>query len=362
MRNTFGQLVSVALFGESRRRSVGIVLDGLPSGIRVDRQCIARHLQRRKGLDIVSTARREADLFEIESGVRGDVTTGTPLTILIPNNDVADDMTDNASFPRPGHADYAQLCRYGDSADLRGGGHSSGRLTAPLVAAGAIVGELLKAKGILIGAHIGRMCGIEDRPFDRFADDITFLHTSDFPVLDEKAKEKMIAKILEAADAGDSAGGRIDAAVFGMPEGVGEPFFDTVEGVLSQILFSVPAVKAVSFGDGFSLCDMYGSVANDAFTIENGHITTGTLHGGGISGGITYGAPLLFSCAVKPTPSIATLQETVNTKDLTPATVSAVGRNDPAIVHRACPVVEAVTALALADLLARRFGCDYLRP
>ena len=362
MRNTFGQMISVTLFGESRGCSVGVVIDGLPSGIRVDRQNIARHLERRKGLAEVSTARREADLFTIESGIHGDVTSGTPLTILIPNTDAADDAKDNAALPRPGHADYAQLCRYGAFADLRGGGHSSGRLTAPLVAAGAVIGALLEAKGILIGAHIGRLCGIEDRPFDRYADDIARLHTSDFPVLDEDTRKRMIARILEASKVGDSVGGRIDAAVIGLPEGVGEPFFDTVEGVLSHILFSVPAVKAVSFGDGFALADQCGSTANDVFTVRNGRIATQTLHGGGVSGGITYGAPILFSCAVKPTPSIAIVQNTVNTKTLMPATVSSAGRNDPAIVHRACPVVEAVAAIALADLLAQRFGCDYLRP
>jgi len=362
MRNTFGQLISVTLFGESHGPATGVVIDGLPAGIRVDRQRIAAHLGRRRGLAKVSTPRREADAFEIESGMLNDTTTGTPLTLLLRNNDVKDDTTDHAVLPRPGHADYAQLCRYGAGADLRGGGHSSGRLTAPLVAAGAIVSGLLESKGILIGAHIGRLHGIEDRPFVHFNDDIALLHRLDLPVLDDSVKEKMIAQIRTAAEKGDSVGGRIDAVITGLPEGVGEPFFDTIEGVLSHILFAIPAVKGVSFGDGFALADRYGSDANDAFVTDNGRVTTHTLHGGGVGGGISYGAPILFSCAVKPTPSVAVGQSTVNLSTLAPTVISSVGRNDPAIVHRACPVVEAVAALAVADLLAQRFGCDYLRP
>ena len=360
MKNTFGHSVSVTLFGESHGSEIGAVIDGLAPGIEIDEEYIASRLALRRPAGKISTARVEKDEFRIVSGVFNGRTTGAPLCIIIPNANVSSaDYESTRALARPSHADYTAYEKYHGFEDYRGGGHFSGRLTAPIVAAGAIAQTALAKKGIVLGTHISRCAGVDDRKFENITDDIKYLLTAAFPVLDGKAGEKMTAEILKAAEDGDSVGGVLECAVLGMPAGVGEPFFDSVESVLSHALFSIPAVKGVQFGDGFALADMRGSEANDAFRVENGKIITKTNHNGGINGGITNGMPIIFSVCVKPTPSIFKTQETVDFVKGENAEITINGRHDPAIVHRARAVVDAMTALTLCDLLALRYGTDF---
>lgn len=358
MKNSFGNAVSVALFGESHGSSIGCILDGLAPGLPVDESYIAHLLTKRRPAGAISTARQEMDPFVIESGVFHGKTTGTPLCIRIPNEDTR--SGDYNRLARPGHADYTAHCKYRGFEDYRGGGHFSGRITAALVAAAGIVIPALEKKGITIGTHIRRLGGIQDRTFAVFSEDIAALNDAEFPVLDQKIAEPMKQRILAAKADGDSLGGILETAVVGLPAGVGEPWFDTVEGMLSHALFSIPAVKGVEFGDGFALADMSGSEANDAYVVTDNGVDTVTNHNGGINGGITNGTPVLFRCVVKPTPTIAKPQHSVDLETGEPAVLQAKGRHDPCIVHRAAVVVEAVTALALCDLLATHFGTDWL--
>lgn len=361
MKNTFGKSVSVTLFGESHGSEIGAVLDGLAPGIKVDEKMIAQKLRLRRPAGTISTKRVEPDHFRIVSGVFKGYTTGTPICILIPNeNTESRDYTATRRLARPGHADYTAYCKYHGFEDYRGGGHFSGRLTAPLVAAGAIALSALSAKGVLVGTHICRCAGIPDRSFDRLEEDLKTLSDSTFAVLDADAAVQMRAAIEQAANEGDSVGGVLETVVTGLPAGIGEPWFDCLEGVLSHALFSIPAVKGVEFGDGFALSDLRGSQANDSFALQDGTVITKTNHNGGINGGISNGMPILFRSAVKPTPSIYKEQETVDFIDHTEKKIVIRGRHDPAIVHRARVVVDCVTALVLCDLLAQRFGTDYL--
>lgn len=361
MKNTFGCALTVTLFGESHGEAVGAVIDGLAPGIKVDLEYINEKLAMRRSHASISTKRCERDEVNFLSGVFEGRTTGTPLCLVIKNeNTRSSDYKELKNTPRPSHADYTAEVKYHGFQDYRGGGHFSGRVTAALVAAGAIIARALEGKGICIGTHILRLAGISDRPFGDLRTDISYLDTSLFPVLDQNAGEIMTKKILDAAAELDSVGGVLETAVVGVPAGVGEPWFDTVEGTLSHILFSVPAVKGVEFGDGFRLADMRGSEANDPFCIEDGRVMTTTNRCGGINGGITNGMPIIFRCAVKPTPSIYKKQTTVDIQAMESTELQIKGRHDPAIIHRARAVVDAVTAIALADLLTVRFGTDYL--
>ena len=358
MKNTFGQSVAVTLFGESHGEYIGAVLDGLAPGLAVDEAFIRHQLSLRRPQGKISTARVEADEFKIVSGVFNGKTTGTPLCILIPNtNTRSGDYTPN--IPRPGHADYAAECKYHGYQDPRGGGHFSGRITAALVAAGAIAISALRQNGILIGTHISRISDICDRTFHSYESDIETLADLAFPVLDSAKADLMRACIEDAASEGDSVGGILETAVIGLPAGIGEPWFDTVEGMLSHALFSIPAIKGVEFGTGFGMADLRGSECNDAFRMQNGRIVTTTNHNGGINGGITNGMPVVFRCAVKPTPSIFQEQESVDLARGQNTTLNLAGRHDPAIIHRARVVVDSVAALVLCDLLALRFGTDF---
>lgn len=364
MKNTFGQNVSYTLFGESHGDEIGIVIDGLAPGIKIDTDYIDLQLSRRRPSGRISTSRAEADNYRIVSGVFNGYTTGTPICILIPNtNKKSGDYSKLAVMPRPGHADYTAMCKYHGFQDYRGGGHFSGRLTAPIVAAGAIVRMALREKGIYIGTHILSLAGKKDRDFDceNLKSDIELLSKSQFPVLDENAGKIMRLEAEKAASEGDSVGGILETTVIGMPAGVGEPWFDTVESLLSHALFSIPAIKGIEFGSGFGLADMRGSNANDAFTTDGKSVLTKTNHNGGINGGITNGMPLLFRLAVKPTPSIFKEQETVDLNSMKNTKLCIEGRHDPTIVHRAAPVTDAVTAMVLCDLLTGRFGTDFLR-
>lgn len=362
MKDSFGNSVSVTISGESHGAALVAVLSGLAPGIPVDEDFIAAQLTKRRPAGAISTARREADKFKILSGVFGGFTTGTPVTILIPNeNTVSKDYSEIASSARPGHADYAAQCKYHGFQDYRGGGHFSGRVTAALVAAGAIALSALGRKGIKIGTHVASCGGVRDRAFGNLDEDIDLLNSVGFAVLDGEAGKKMEEAILAARENLDSVGGVLETAVTGVPAGVGEPFFDSVESRLAHILFSIPAIKGVEFGSGFAMADMRGSEANDPFGIdESGKIYTKTNHNGGINGGITNGAPIVFRCAVKPTPSVARPQETVDFIKNEEKILEIHGRHDPAIVHRARVVVDSAAALALCDLLAERYGTDWL--
>ena len=358
MKNTFGQSVAVTLFGESHGEYIGAVLDGLAPGLAVDEAFIRHQLSLRRPQGKISTSRVEADEFQIVSGVFNGKTTGTPLCILIPNtNTRSGDYTPN--IPRPGHADYAAECKYHGYQDPRGGGHFSGRITAALVAAGAIAISALRQNGILIGTHISRISDICDRSFQSYESDVETLADLAFPVLDSAKADLMRACIEDAASEGDSVGGILETAVIGLPAGIGEPWFDTVEGMLSHALFSIPAIKGVEFGTGFGMADLRGSQANDAFRMQNGRVITTTNHNGGINGGITNGMPVVFRCAVKPTPSIFQEQQSVDLAKGQNITLNLAGRHDPAIIHRARVVVDSVAALVLCDLLALRFGTDF---
>ena len=361
MKNTFGNSISLTLFGESHGEAIGAVLDGLAPGIGVDMDLIRSQLDKRRPAGKISTARREADEFRIVSGVFEGKTTGTPLTIIIPNTAMhSKDYSATRSLARPGHADYTAYAKYHGFEDYRGGGHFSGRVTAALVAAGAILISALEKKGVVIGSHILSCAGVSDAGFDDIAQDIGRLNEMDFAVLDEEKGALMRAAIEAAAADGDSVGGVLETAILGMPAGVGEPWFDTVEGVLSHALFSVPAIKGVQFGDAFDMVNGRGSEFNDSYYISDKEIKTTTNHNGGINGGITNGMPVVFRCAVKPTPSIFKAQATVDFMKGEDAVLELKGRHDPAIIHRARVVVDSVTALAVADLLATRFGTDWL--
>ena len=358
MKNTFGQSVAVTLFGESHGEYIGAVLDGLAPGLAIDEAFIRHQLSLRRPQGKISTARVEADEFQIVSGVFEGKTTGTPLCILIPNTNTRS-KDYNRAIPRPGHADYTAECKYHGYQDHRGGGHFSGRITAALVAAGAIAIAALRQNGILIGTHISRISDICDRSFDSYESDIETLADLSLPVLDSQKADLMRACIEDAASEGDSVGGVLETAVIGLPAGIGEPWFDTVEGVLSHALFSIPAIKGVEFGTGFGVADLRGSQANDAMRIQKGRIITTTNHNGGINGGITNGMPVIFRCAVKPTPSIFQEQDSVDLVNGQNTTLTLQGRHDPAIIHRARVVVDSVAALVLCDLLALRFGTDF---
>jgi len=262
---------------------------------------------------------------------------------------------------RPSHADYTAECKYHGFQDSRGGGHFSGRITAALVAAGAICKYALEQKGILIGTHVKKCAGISDREFGDLLTDIKMLNQKTFAVLDDVCIEKMTNAILEAAKDGDSVGGVLETAVVGMPAGVGEPWFDSLESQLSHMMFSIPAVKGIEFGKGFAISDMKGSEANDAFTIQNGEIVTKTNNNGGLNGGITNGMPIVFRTAIKPTPTIFKPQNTVDFKEMQETVLEPKGRHDPAIVHRARIVQDAAAAIVLCDALALRFGTDWLK-
>ena len=362
MKNTFGTSVAVTIVGESHGEYIGAVIDGLAPGLDVNEEYINHMLFLRRPDGKISTPRKEKDEFKIVSGVINGKTTGTPITILIPNENVkSGDYSGMRTVARPSHADYTAECKYHGFQDSRGGGHFSGRITAALVAAGAICKYALEQKGIYIGTHVKKCAGIEDREFDNLLTDIECLNQKTFAVLDEPRIEEMTNAIIEAASNGDSVGGVLETAICNMPEGVGEPWFDSVESMLSHMMFSIPAVKGIEFGVGFKIADMKGSEANDAIRLENDKVVTTTNNNGGINGGITNGMPIIFRTAIKPTPTIFKPQNTVDFKTMTETVIQPKGRHDPAIVHRARVVQDAAAAIVLCDALSLRFGTDWLR-
>ena len=362
MKNIFGTSVAVTLFGESHGEYIGATIDGLAPGIEIHHEYISHMLTQRRPAGKISTPRKEKDEYKIVSGVVNGKTTGTPLTILIPNENVkSGDYAQMKTVARPSHADYTADCKYHGFQDSRGGGHFSGTITAALVAAGAICKCALEQKGIIIGTHVKKCAGIWDREFEDLSSDIQILNNSTFAVLDEARGEKMQEAILAAASEGDSVGGVLETAIIGMPVGVGEPWFDTVESMLSHMLFSIPAVKGVEFGAGFAIADMRGSKANDPLRTEHGAVVSTSNNNGGINGGITNGMPILFRTAIKPTPTIFKPQDTIDFRTMTDTVLEPKGRHDPAIVHRARIVQDATAAIVLCDALALRYGTDWLK-
>ena len=347
------------LFGESHGPAIGVVLEDVPAGLELDMAFVAEQMARRApGESPMATARREADSVEIVSGVFEGKTCGTPLCAIIRNTDMRSrDYEATRWLARPGHADWTGHLRYAGHNDPRGGGHFSGRLTAPLVFAGAVARLALRGKGVEIAAHIRELAGVADSPVDYANPDLEALRAlpqKALAVLDDSAAEAMRERILAARSDGDSVGGVIECLVCGMPAGLGAPDFDdNVESLWARHLLAIPAVKGLEFGAGFRFAAMHGSRANDPlYRDETGHIRTRTNNNGGINGGITNGMPLVCAVAIKPTPSIALEQETIDMRTGETARLRVGGRHDPCILPRAVPVVEAATALTMQTLLS----------
>lgn len=361
MKNNFGNNLNITLFGESHGEYIGAVIDGISPGVKIDKEYISHRLDLRRPQGKISTARVEGDEYIIASGVYNGYTTGTPIAILIKNENVkSGDYAEKMDIPRPSHADFTAREKYHGFEDHRGGGHFSGRITAALVAAGAIIQCALENKGIYVGSHITELHGAFDRPFEDYEKDIKLVNQRYFPTLTDSAEESMRREIEKAKEKGDSVGGILESAIIGLPAGVGEPWFDSMESMLSHGLFSIPGVKGVEFGLGFAFADVYGSEGNDPFVISDGKVATATNNNGGINGGITNGMPVVFRTAIKPTPTIFKDQASVSLSKMESATLCAKGRHDPAIIHRARAVVDAVAAIVVADMLIGRYGTDYL--
>lgn len=362
MSNILGKNLTITLFGESHGPAIGAVLDGVPGGVKIDMDLINRGMDQRRAAGALSTGRHEGDAVHFLSGVKDGYAQGTPIALVIENTNVhRHDYENLKDTARPGHADYTGYVHYNGFADLSGGGHFSGRLTAPITACGMIAEGMLKEKGILIGSHIREIHGIADDPFDEahLREQIEAVNDKNFAVLNEAAGEKMQACIKAARAEGDSVGGLLETCIYGLEAGIGEPEFDSLESLLSHAVFSVPAVKGIAFGAGFGFKDMYGSEANDAFIMKDGKVATATNHNGGINGGISNGMPILFTTVIKPTPSISRPQQTVNYVTGTEKELVIAGRHDPCILHRARIVVDAVSALTIADALMSRYGSSY---
>lgn len=356
MSSSWGNAFQISLFGESHGIGIGVVIDGMPAGLKLDFAALDVFMKRRApGRDKSSTPRKESDRPKILSGLLDGVTTGAPLAALIRNSDThSSDYSELSAFARPGHADYTGFLRYGGFNDVRGGGHFSARLTAPLVFAGGVAKQLLKTQGIFVGAHIARVAGIEDDRFDPVNLNAPFLQKAGeraFPVLKEQAGEQMREAIEAARLAQDSVGGIVECGIIGVPAGIGSPIFDGIENRIASIVFGIPAVKGIEFGEGFAAADLRGSQNNDSFFVDGETIKTRTNRHGGILGGISSGMPILFRTAFKPTPSISQPQDTVDFRKKVPAKLSIKGRHDPCVVVRAVPVVEAAAAIAVVDIL-----------
>lgn len=356
MSSTWGKNIKLSMFGESHGAAIGITIDGLPSGIRLDLEEIKMEMRRRApGRDKTATARLEKDEFEILSGYFNNRTTGTPLSIIIRNtNTKSHDYDKTKDLARPGHADFTGRERYMGSNDYRGGGHFSGRMTAPIVFAGAIAKQILESEGIIVGSHVKSIGLIEDNSFDPTKVSprlLEFLKVKKLPTIDDRKADEMEKTILNAKEEGDSVGGVIELAVINPTIGLGSPFFDSVESRLSQMIFSIPGVKGIEFGKGFNITKMKGSEANDEMYMEEREVKTYTNNNGGILGGISSGMPIIFRVALKPTASIAKSQRTIDMVTKKDAKIEIVGRHDPCIVVRAVPVLEGATAIVILDLL-----------
>lgn len=356
MSSVIGDKIKLSIFGESHGEAIGCVIDGLPAGIKIDMNAVYKDMQRRApGKDKTATPRFEKDIPHILSGMLDNVTTGAPLAMVIENtNTKSGDYSNLMTVPRPGHSDYPAYVKYGGNNDIRGGGHFSGRLTAPLVFAGSVAKQILSQMGVTIGAHIKQIGSVCDAVSDLNKTDKSLLDTlssSTFSLIDETKEQAMRDEIEKARVSLDSVGGIIECFAVGLPVGLGGNMFDTVEGKLASILFGVPAVKGVEFGIGFGFADKRASEVNDQYEIKNGRVATLSNNNGGVLGGMTDGAPLSVSVAIKPTPSIAKKQKSVNLLTMENAELEIHGRHDPCIVVRAVPVIECAVALGLLDLM-----------
>lgn len=359
MNNTIGNNLKLTIWGESHGKAIGAVLDGMCAGVLVDEEFIKLQLSKRRPRGKMETQRVEEDNFHILSGVFNGYTTGAPISIIIENNNVkSKDYSNIKDKARPSHADYVAYEKYQGYNDYRGGGHFSGRITASIVAVGAILIDSLKKKNIYIGTHIKKCFNVIDRDFET-EEDVIAVNEKDFPVLNDI--EKDIKEICEvSANNKDSVGGILQTMITGLPVGLGDPWFSSVEGKLSEALFGIGGIKGIEFGSGFNFANLNGSNANDEFTIENDKVVTKTNHNGGINGGMTNGMPVVFNCAVKPTPSIGKLQETINFKTKENTSLEITGRHDPAIIRRIAVVIDSITALVVCDLLKTKYGDNFL--
>jgi chorismate synthase len=356
MSSVFGNKIKISIFGQSHSPAIGVTIDGLPAGLKINFDELNLFMSRRApGRAAHATARQESDAPEFISGLVDGITCGAPVTAVIRNTDAkSQDYEKLRDIPRPSHADYTAYVKYGSARDYRGGGQFSGRLTAPLCIAGGICLQLLQRENISIAAHICQIGNVIDRSFDSVninKDELIELGKKDFPVLDTTAGERMLAVIEEVKKDGDSAGGIVECCVIGLPAGIGEPMFDGIENRLAAILFGIPAVKGVEFGSGFAAAALRGSENNDAFYKLEGVVQTRTNRHGGILGGISSGMPVLFRVAFKPTPSIAKAQDSISLSKKENVKLVIEGRHDPCIVPRAVPCVEAAAAVALYDMI-----------
>lgn len=355
MSSTWKNNIEITIFGESHGKAIGIVLGNLPSGIKIDFDAVAKEMKRRApGHDKMSTSRKEADQVEIISGIQDGITTGAPLCGMIYNSDQhSKDYSLLKEKMRPGHSDYPAFVKYKGFNDVRGGGHFSGRITAPIVFAGAIAKQILMQKGIYIGAHILSIKNIYDENFDQrlSLDTLNYLSKQHYPVINQEIYDQFVETVDQARMNLDSVGGKIECAIVGLEPGFGEPFFDSIESHLSSLLFSIPAVKSVAFGND-KISELYGSEANDCYYYDKeGKVKTTSNNNGGITGGISNGMPIVFTVGIKPTPSIGKEQKTIDVKHQENTTLAIKGRHDPCIVFRATVVVEAMAALAMLDLV-----------
>ena len=363
MSSIYGENLKLSIFGQSHGPAIGMTLDGIPAGLPVDTDLLQTFLNRRApGQNDWSTPRREEDQPEFLGGILDGFTCGAPIAAVIRNrNTRSGDYSNLKDCPRPGHADYTAQVKYGGFQDSAGGGHFSGRLTAPLCIAGGLCKQWLAELGIPVAARIASIGGETDSfELDPVNPQIDAIGTV-FPVFSHDAAERMQKKIAEARAEGDSVGGIIECCITGLPAGIGEPMFGGVESKIAQIVYGIPAVKSLDFGAGYSAAYLRGSQCNDAYTVENGTIRTLTNHAGGIQGGITNGMPVIFQCAIKPTPSISRPQQSISLSKEEITTLEIKGRHDPCIVPRAVPVVEAAAAIAIFDLILGNTQTDRRR-
>ncbi|MFI3206347.1 MAG: chorismate synthase [Clostridia bacterium] len=359
MSSTWGENLKISIFGESHSQGIGVVIDGLPASHKIDLDKVYMQMKRRApGQDKTATARKEADKPKILSGFIDGKTEGSPLCAVIENtNTRSGDYANILNCPRPGHSDFCAFVKYSASNDISGGGHFSGRLTAPLVFAGSVARQILEEKGIEIVAHAQKIAGVDDEKFNPTHVEkelITRLNSEYFSVISSDAKQKMCGNIETARMNLDSVGGIVECAVTGLPVGLGEAMFGGMENKISDIIFGIPAVKALEFGSGFACADMLGSENNDEFYYdENGEVKTYTNNCGGILGGMTNSMPLIFRLAIKPTASIAKAQRSVNLVTKEDEMLEIKGRHDPCIVPRAIPVVESAVAIAILDVMLK---------
>lgn len=356
MSSTYGDKIKISVFGESHGNGIGVVIDGLPADVKIDMDRVLVQMARRApGKDKTATPRLEKDFPNVLSGMLDNTLTGAPLCAVIENtNTRSGDYSNLLSCPRPGHSDYAAFVKYNGANDIKGGGHFSGRITAPIVFAGAVCRQILEQKGIKIAAHIASIGNVTDEYFNPVEIEdslIKKLNLSAFALIDDSAEQKMRDEVEKARTSLDSVGGTIECAVTGIEAGIGDPMFDGVEGVIAKAVFGVPAIKGIEFGKGFELAQMRGSQSNDPFRYKDGKVVTETNNMGGILGGITNGMPVIFRAAVKPTPSISQKQKTVDLQKKENAELEIHGRHDPCIVPRAVPVIEAVTAIAIINMM-----------